>query len=108
MRIVRTRLYLRDMKRIDASAADVARLEAEVVANPTAGDVVVGLRGVRKIRFRIANRGKSGGARAVYVLLFRHGAVAFLTAYAKAEQEDMSPAQRKTVLALLEEITRGE
>jgi hypothetical protein len=66
MKIVRTRRYLKDMKRIGATAIDMASLEQEIAANPTAGDVIQGLGGIRKIRFGIGNRGKRGGGRAIY------------------------------------------
>jgi hypothetical protein len=54
MKIVRTKRYQKDMKRIGASDADMASLEQEVAANPEAGDVIQGLKGVRKIRFGMA------------------------------------------------------
>jgi hypothetical protein len=34
MQIVRTSRYVKDMKRLRASASDMARLEAEIAANP--------------------------------------------------------------------------
>jgi hypothetical protein len=45
---------------------DLARLQAGLVADPAAGDVVPGTGGVRKVRFAPAGRGKSGGVRVCY------------------------------------------
>ncbi len=104
MRIVRTNRYLKDMKRIGASATDMDGLEHFIAANPTAGDVIRGLGGIRKIRFGIGSRGKGGGGRAVYFLLLSDGVAVMLLAYAKNEQDDLSPAQRKEILRILKEL----
>ncbi len=62
--------------------------------NPTAGDLIVGTGGVRKLRWSLAGRGKRGGARVVH---FYHGAempLFALTAFAKNEQADLSQQDR--------------
>jgi hypothetical protein len=92
------------MKRIGASAADMAFLEQAVAANPTAGDVIRGLGGVRKIRFGIGGRGKRGGGRAIYFLMVSDDVALMLTAYAKNEKSDLSETDRKAILALLKEL----
>lgn len=108
MQIVRTSRYLKDLKRIGATAGDAARLEAEIASNPHAGDVIPGLGGLRKIRFGVAGRGKRGGGRAIYFLMIAKDVAIMVFAYAKADQEDLSPAQRKAALALVKELTDGE
>lgn len=104
MKIVRTKRYLKDMKRIGASAVDMDAVEYFIAANPMVGDVIQGLRGIRKTRFGIGNRGKRGGGRAVYFLMLADGAVIMLLAYAKNEQSDLTPAQRKEMLRMLKEL----
>lgn len=107
MRIVRTRRYLKDMERIGASEADIAALEQAVADDPVRGDVIRGLGGLRKIRFGLAGRGKSGGGRAIYFLVLADDTVLMLTAFAKNEKADLSPADRKVLLALVKELTHG-
>lgn len=104
MRIVRTKRYAKDMRRIGASSADMAALEESIAANPAAGDVIQGLGGVRKIRFGIGGRGKRGGGRAIYFLVLSDDTALMLTAYAKNEKSDLSEADRKAILALLKEM----
>ena len=58
--------------------------------NPTAGDLVQGTGGIRKVRWALDGRGKRGGARVIY---FYHDAdmpLFALTAYAKNERADLS------------------
>jgi hypothetical protein len=62
--------------------------------NPTAGDLIPGTGGVRKVRWGLQGRGKRGGARVIY---FYHdpGMPLFaLTAYAKNEKADLSQKDR--------------
>lgn len=62
--------------------------------NPTAGDLVPGTSGVRKLRWRLEGRGKRGGARVIY---FHHDAdmpLFALTAFAKNERADLSRQDR--------------
>jgi hypothetical protein len=107
MQIVRTGLYLRQMKRLGASSTDMGRLEAEIAVNPQAGDVIPGLMGLRKIRFSLGNKGKRGGGRAVYFLMVSDDVAVMIFAYAKSAQEDLTTEQRKAALALLKEMTDG-
>jgi hypothetical protein len=58
--------------------------------NPTAGDLIPGTGGVRKLRWGLDGRGKRGGARVIY---FHHNAgmpLFALTAFAKNERADLS------------------
>ena len=62
--------------------------------NPTAGDLIPGTGGVRKLRWALAGRGKSGGARVIY---FHHDAdmpLFALAAYAKNDRADLSQQDR--------------
>lgn len=104
MKVIRTNRYVKDLKRLKASADDVDEMERLIVANPLSGAVMQGLKGIRKARFRIANRGKSGGGRAIYFYFVAGGAVIMLTAYAKSEKDDLSPEDRKSVLRVMEEL----
>jgi len=77
--------------------------------NPTAGDLISGTGGVRKLRWGLEGRGRRGGARVVY---FHHDAdmpLFALTAYAKNERADLSQQDRndfKRLTAMLVESFR--
>lgn len=64
------------------------------------------MKGVRKVRFRIGDRGKRGGGRAIYYVMLANDAVIMITAYAKAEKEDLSPDDRKVILEIVEALKR--
>jgi hypothetical protein len=75
-------------------------LIAHLAAHPTAGDLVPGTGGVRKLRWALAGRGKRGGARVIY---FFHSAVLplfALTIFTKNERVDLSQADRNELRRL--------
>jgi len=107
--VVETPSYLADAERLfssDERKAIVHRLAAD----PSCGVVVPGGGGIRKVRFGFGGRGKSGGARIVYLF---HGAslpVFILAVFAKNERSDLSMAERnalgKLVAAMIEDYRR--
>lgn len=107
MKIVRTRRYLKDIKRMRLSVADVATLEHAVASDPSSGDVIPGLQGLRKLRFAFGSRGKRGGGRAIYYLMIADDVAVMITAYAKSEREDLSADQKRTILSILKELKDG-
>jgi DNA-binding transcriptional regulator YiaG len=72
-------------------------LVAFLAANPTAGDLIEGTGGVRKVRFAAQGKGKSGGVWVVYYFVPEGGPLYALLLYAKSEQADLSPGQRQVV-----------
>ncbi|MCF3945556.1 addiction module toxin RelE [Acidiphilium sp. AL] len=88
--------------------ADIAAIETELAAHPQAGDMIPGLAGIRKLRFRLGNRGKRGGGRAIYFLMLSDDTALMLFAYAKNEREDMTQEQRAAALEILKEMRDGD
>ena len=81
-----------------------------VAENPLAGDEIPGAGGVREVRFAASGRGKRGGARIIYYYLDETMPLYALLAYAKNDQGDMTPDEKRTVSALAAAIkaTRKE
>lgn len=104
MRFVRTRRYVKDLRRIGATEAEADAIERTIAADPTSGAVISGLRGVRKLRFALRNRGKHGGGRAIYFLMVADDTAVLIMAFTKNEQADLGPEQRRAVLGILKEL----
>ena len=64
-------------------------LQGYLLAQPTAGDVVPGTGGVRKLRWARAGMGKRGGVRVLYYLQDAKGRIWLLTVYAKSARENI-------------------
>lgn len=79
-------------------------LQNELQEDPEKGDLIRGACGVRKMRMRLPGRGKSGGARVIYLYLQNHAILHFLAVYTKSTQADLTPAQKKAICAIVGQI----
>ena len=103
MRVIRLKPYLRAMERMGLGDEAMRRVEFDLIAAPEAHPVIKGLRGVRKARFPLPGRGKSGGGRVIYYVAVKT-AIYMMTAYPKNERDDLSPDQRKAILVAIESL----
>ena len=67
-------------------------LQSFLLQRPEAGAIIRGTGGVRKVRWRISEKGKSGGIRIIYYWYVSADEIWLLTVYSKSEQETI-PAQ---------------
>jgi hypothetical protein len=68
--------------------------------HPTAGVVIPGTGGVRKLRWALEGRGKRGGARVIYFFHDMEMPLYLMTAYAKNEREKLSQAEMNALQKL--------
>ena len=71
-----------------------------IARNPEAGDVIPETGGVRKLHWRRAGTGKRGGVLVVYFYYDPDSPLYLLLVYAKAEREDITPEETRTVRKL--------
>lgn len=85
---------------------DLRRLQLSLLANPRAGALDPGTGGLRKIRMSDERRGKGkrGGARVHYLLLETVGRLYFVFVYAKHEMDTLTPTQKRSLRAVVEQI----
>jgi hypothetical protein len=84
------------------------RLQSLLMANPLAGDVIVGCGGLRKLRIGDPRRGKGarGGLRVIYYFWSSHRQFWLYGVYDKDEAEDLNDRQRRTLReALITELS---
>lgn len=75
-----------------------------LLGRPDAGAVIRGSGGVRKVRWAAGGKGKSGGLRVIYYWLKAEDQIFLLTLYGKGEKEDLSTADLKRIVKLIEEL----
>ncbi len=66
-----------------------------IAQNPTAGDVIPGADGARKVRWSVQGKGKSGGVRVIYFNLSDDELVLLVAVYAKSDRANMSANEIK-------------
>ncbi|GAC40165.1 type II toxin-antitoxin system RelE/ParE family toxin [Paraglaciecola psychrophila] len=69
---------------------DYRGLQSYFLQKPDAGDIVGGSGGVRKVRWAVSGRGKSGGIRAIYYWKKSEHEIWMLTMYSKSERATIS------------------
>lgn len=82
-------------------------LQNHLARHPDSGAIIRGSNGVRKMRWGAGSRGKSGGVRVIYYWVNAADQIFLLTLYGKNEQTDLSAADLKRVVKLLEELKHG-
>ena len=97
--VVETAAFIAKAKGCMSDAERMAAIDS-IAAAPDMGDLLEGGGGVRKIRFAVGGRGKSGGARIVYYYQCPEVPVFLLTVFAKNEKPNLTKAERN-ILAMV-------
>ena len=105
MQVFSTRTYERAVRKLLGEEAR-REMEAAIVAAPDAAPVIRGTGGIRKLRWAGSGRGKRGGIRTVYFYHAGPETVYLLTAYAKADREDLTPTDTRALSRLVAAIKR--
>lgn len=71
--------------------AELAELQAALIAEPESGDVIPRSDGCRKLRWRATGRGKRGGYRVIYFLRNTQGLIVLVLLYAKNVRDSVEP-----------------
>ncbi len=92
----------------DASAIFTTKEREEIVtlvaSDPECGHVMQGTGGVRKMRVGRGGKGKSGGARVVYIHHDADHPVFLLAAFAKNEKSNLSKAERNELAKFVKSL----
>lgn len=79
---------------------DYRLLQESLIAYPEQGDLIVGTGGVRKTRWAINDKGKSGGVRIIYFFVDEKGIFYLLLAYPKSKKVTLSATEKQQLLKL--------
>ena len=80
---------------------DLLELQNYLCKNPNAGDIMQGTGGIRKIRWAIQGKGKSGGVRVIYLDIVFAEKIYLLSVFAKNEKANLSKAERNDFKSLV-------
>lgn len=94
IRVLRLEVFSKRAKKL-FTEAEIEELAAYLAQNPEKGDVIPGMKGLRKLRWSHGHQGKRGGSRVIYYYHHPESLILLLSAYAKNRQEDMSEAEKR-------------
>jgi hypothetical protein len=89
------------------SGEEMKAAEDELLENPQKGSIQAGTGGVRKMRAGVGGRGKSGGARIVYLYVPRRQTIYFILAFSKNVQANLTAEQKKVIRRLVHDLKGG-
>ena len=101
---VRLPEFEKQCKHIGLDEDDIMEIENTLLENPMAGDIIRGTGGMRKLRITLLNKGKSGGARVIYVDFAFYEKTYFITTYAKSELDNLSQAEQNELKILVKAL----
>ena len=101
MLIIETTVFTRQIARLMVDD-HYRELQEVLIRNPDAGDVIPGSGGLRKLRWRLAGRGKRGGVRVIYYRSLSAEQIYMLYVYAKNEAEELSRDQLNTLRVIVD------
>lgn len=102
MELIETRLFTSQVQSA-LTAEEYRLLQLQLIVRPESGDLIRGSGGLRKVRCRLAGRGKRGGARVVYYWNPVAEQIFLLLLYPKGAQSNLSPSQLRTLRRLVAE-----
>lgn len=79
------------------------RLQEVLLMRPEAGDLIPGGGGLRKLRWRVAGKGKRGGSRVIYYWDVPDETFFMLMIYKKSQKTDLTQRQLNALRILVEE-----
>ncbi len=107
--VVETPTFLSDAKAAGVTDDERAAIVLAIASDPTAGDLIPGTGGVRKVRIAGKGKGKSGGYRIIRYYAAADIPVFLLALVSKGQRADISQAERnllRTVVDTLANVYR--
>jgi len=84
--------------------AEYANLQTKLSQYPDAGDLIKNGGGIRKLRWKRAGTGKSGGIRVIYYWLTADHQILMLTAYPKSLKDNLTDQETAILRSLVKEL----
>ena len=97
-------LFTRRWSEIGLTTDDLLTLQLILLDDPKAGPVMEGTGGIRKVRFPLEGRGKSGSVRVCYTDFEEYEVTYLITAFTKNERDNLTDAEKATLKKLVKAL----
>ena len=101
MRIIETSIFTKRVLEI-LSEEEYRNFQISLISDPSAGKIIQGSGGIRKIRWSGSGRGKRGGSRILYYWYNEKGLLLMLFIFRKNEHDELSKNQIKILKSIVE------
>lgn len=83
---------------------DLKDLQEYLIINSESGTIIQGTGGVRKLRWALNNKGKSGGIRVLYIDFLVYEKIYLLMAYPKSQKYNITDNEKKIIKKLVTDL----
>lgn len=97
-------LFSKRWNEIGLNDEDLLALQIMLLKDPESGPVMEGTGGIRKVRFPLENRGKSGSVRVCYTDFKEYEVTYLITAFTKNEQDNLTMEERNVLKRLVKAL----
>ena len=84
------------------SDEEYQELQKVLIKSPDMGNLIKASGGLRKVRWKLQGKGKSGGVRVIYYWVVNDAQIRMLYAYTKGKQENLSIEQVRLLKKIIE------
>ena len=99
-------LFTKRWKEIGLTDKELTALQLWLLKDPLSGPVMEGTGGIRKVRFPLENRGKSGSVRVCYTDFEEYEVIYLITAFTKDEQDNLTPNEKQILKKLVKSLKK--
>ena len=85
----------------------LSAIQSDLLNNPYLGDVIESTGGARKGRVARPGKGKRGGFRYIYLYVAHRGQIYLMFLFAKNQQVNLSPEQKRQLKGITARIKKG-
>lgn len=97
-------LFTKRWKEIGLNDEDLLHLQIMLLKDPQSSPIMEGTGGIRKVRFPIENRGKSGSVRVCYADFEEYEVTYLITAFTKNEQDNLTSEEKNVLKKLVKSL----
>ena len=97
-------LFSKRWKEIGLDDDDLLALQIILLKDPESGPVMSRTGGIRKVRFPLEHRGKSGSVRVCYTDFSEYEVIYLITAFTKNEQSNLSDEEKRVLKKLVKSL----
>ena len=83
---------------------ELLALQIMLLKDPQSGPIMEGTGGIRKVRFPLENKGKSGSVRVCYADFEEYEVTYLITAFTKNEKENLTKEEKNTLKKLVKAL----
>lgn len=100
------KIFDKNWRNLGLTDKDLIELENTINNNPDTGKLIQGTGGLRKLRFALPNKGKSGSVRILYIDFISYEKTIFMNVYTKNEKDNISEKEKQMYKTLIDDLIK--